>query len=43
VIEIVDAEDKIRGALPHLELLLEESGGGGLMTLEKAEVNPPRR
>jgi len=38
VIEIVDAEDKIRGALPHLQLLLEERGGGGLLTLEKAEV-----
>ena len=38
VIEIVDTEEHIREALPQLEALLEESGGGGLITLEKAEV-----
>lgn len=38
VIEIVDAEDKIRDALPELEALIEKAGGGGLVTLEKAEV-----
>ena len=38
VIEIVDAEEKIRAALPRLEALMESSQGGGLMTLEKAEV-----
>ena len=38
IIEIVDSEDKIRIALPALEALIEEAGGGGLVTLEKAEV-----
>lgn len=37
-IEIVDTEEKIRAALPHLDALMEEAGGGGLITLEKAEV-----
>lgn len=38
VIEIVDSEEKIRDALPEIERLLEEAGGGGLITLEKAEI-----
>jgi hypothetical protein len=38
LIEIVDSEEKIRAALPELERLLEEAGGGGLITLEKAEI-----
>ncbi len=38
LVEIVDSEEKIRDALPHLEALIEASGSGGLMTLEKAEV-----
>ena len=38
VIEIVDTEEKIRSALPELDALIEESGGGGLVTLEKAEI-----
>jgi PII-like signaling protein len=38
IVEIVDSEDKIRGFLPHLDALLEGAGGGGLVTLEKAEV-----
>ncbi|GIW43727.1 MAG: hypothetical protein KatS3mg077_1009 [Candidatus Binatia bacterium] len=38
VIEIVDSEDKIRSALPLLEELIEASGGGALVTLEKAEI-----
>ena len=38
VIEIVDSEDKIRSALPDLEALIEASGCGGLVTLERAEV-----
>jgi uncharacterized protein len=38
VIEIVDSEDKIRTALPDLEALIEASGCGGLVTLERAEV-----
>ena len=38
VIEVVDSEEKIRNALPELDALMEASGGGGLVTLEKAEV-----
>ena len=38
LIEIVDTEDRIRDALPHLEELIEASGGGCLVTLEKAEI-----
>lgn len=38
VIEIVDSEEKIRAAMPAIEELIELSGGGGLVTLEKAEV-----
>ena len=38
VIEIVDSEDKIRAALPHLDALIDSAGCGGLVTLERAEV-----
>lgn len=38
LIEIVDSEEKIRAALPALEALIEDAGGGGLVTLEKAEI-----
>jgi uncharacterized protein len=38
VIEIVDGDEKVRAALPELEDLIERSGGGGLVTLEKAEI-----
>ena len=38
VIEIVDSEEKIREALPALDALMEAAGGGGLITLEAAEV-----
>jgi hypothetical protein len=38
VIELVDTEEKIRAALPDLDALMEASGGGGLVTLEKAEI-----
>jgi len=38
LIEIVDSEEKVRAALPHLDALMEASGGGGLITLEKAEI-----
>jgi len=38
VIEIVDTEEKIRAALPAFDALMEASGGGGLVTLEKAEI-----
>ena len=38
IVEIVDAEEKITAALPQLDALIEHSSGGGLVTLEKAEV-----
>jgi hypothetical protein len=38
LIEIVDSEEKIREVLPHLDALMEESGSGGLITLERAEI-----
>jgi PII-like signaling protein len=37
IIEIIDSEEKIQAALPELDILLEASGGGGLLTLEKVE------
>lgn len=38
IIEIVDEISKIETFLPQLDLLLEESGCGGLITIEKAEI-----
>jgi hypothetical protein len=38
LIEIVDSDERIRAALPEIERMLQEAGGGGLITLEKAEV-----
>jgi PII-like signaling protein len=38
VIEIVDTEEKVRAALPVLDTLMQSSGSGGLVTLEKAEI-----
>ncbi len=38
LIEIVDTEEKIRGALSQLDAMMEAAGGGGLVTLEKAEI-----
>lgn len=38
LIEIVDTEEKIRAALGALDTLMEQAGGGGLVTLEKAEI-----
>jgi hypothetical protein len=38
LIEIVDTDEKIRAALPALDALMEAGGGGGLVTLEKAEI-----
>jgi PII-like signaling protein len=38
IIEIIDSEEKIRAALPELDALMEASGSGGLVTLEKAEI-----
>lgn len=38
LIEIVDSEEKIRAALPEFDAMMEASGGGGLITLEYAEI-----
>jgi len=38
LIEIVDTEEKIRAALPELDALMEAAGGGGLVTIEHAEI-----
>ena len=38
VIEIVDTEEKITGFLPIVNKLLESSGGGAMVTLEKVNV-----
>ena len=38
LVEIVDAADKITAALPHLDAMIEEAAGGGLVTLEDAEI-----
>jgi PII-like signaling protein len=38
LIEIVDTEEKILAALPQLDAMMEAAGGGGLITLEKAEI-----
>lgn len=38
VVEITDAEEKIRAFLPVLKKLFETAGCGGLVTMEKVEV-----
>ncbi|HSQ43676.1 MAG TPA: DUF190 domain-containing protein [Ginsengibacter sp.] len=38
IIEIVDAEEKIRDFIKTVEDLFEQTKSGGLITLEKAEV-----
>ncbi len=38
LIEIVDSEENIRRFLPTIEALIEAAGGGGLITLERAEI-----
>jgi PII-like signaling protein len=38
IIEIVDSEEKIRAALPEFDAMLEATRGGGLVTLEAAEI-----
>ncbi len=38
VVEIVDAEEKIRAFLERIDPLLEEAGCGILMTMEKVEI-----
>jgi PII-like signaling protein len=37
-IEITDAEEKINAFLPRLSALIEQSGGGGLVTMEKVQI-----
>ena len=38
VVEIIDREEKIEAFLPRLDELFEESGCGGLVTIETATV-----
>jgi len=38
IIEVVDADDKIRKFILEVENLFEESKNGGLITIEDAEV-----
>jgi PII-like signaling protein len=38
LVEIVDSEEKIRSAMPYFDEMMDAGGGGGLVTLEKAEV-----
>ena len=38
LVEIVDSDENIRAAMPHFEAMIDAGGGGGLVTLEKAEI-----
>ena len=38
VIEIIDTEDKIKAFIPVVDQLFEETGCGGMLTMEKADV-----
>jgi hypothetical protein len=38
IVEIVDTEEAILAFIPVVDALMEESGSGGMITLEKAEV-----
>jgi hypothetical protein len=38
IVEIVDSDEKIRAALPELDAMIEATGSGGLVTLEKTEI-----
>ncbi|MGA9120888.1 MAG: DUF190 domain-containing protein [Bacteroidota bacterium] len=38
LIELVDTEEKIRSILPEIDRMIEKSGSGGLITLERVEV-----
>ena len=38
IVEIIDSEEKIRALLPHIDAMMEASGSGGLVTLEKADI-----
>ncbi len=38
VVEIVDTEEKIKQFLPVIDELFEQTGCGGMVTIEKAEI-----
>ena len=38
IVEIVDTEEKINAFIPLVDELFSKSGGGGLITLERAQV-----
>jgi len=38
MVTVIDTEEKIKAFMPLVDELFTKSGGGGLMTLEKAEV-----
>jgi len=38
VVEIIDTEEKINEFLPKLHRLFEETGNGGLVTMEKVQI-----
>ncbi|WP_321517055.1 DUF190 domain-containing protein [Marinifilum fragile] len=38
IVEIVDSTEKVEGFLHILELLIEKSGGGGMITMEQVDV-----
>jgi PII-like signaling protein len=38
IIELVDSEEKVNGFLHILELLIEKSCGGGMITMEQVDV-----
>ncbi len=38
VVELVDTDEKIKAFLPLVDAMFEESGSGGMMTVERAEV-----
>jgi PII-like signaling protein len=38
VVEIVDAEEKIRALLPHIDAMMQSAGSGGLITMENVQV-----
>jgi uncharacterized protein len=38
IIEIVDAEDKIRALLPQIDAMMQSAGSSGLITMESVQV-----
>jgi PII-like signaling protein len=38
IVEIVDAEDKIRALLPQIDAMMESAGSSGLITMESVQV-----